>query len=99
MSKKKPSRKQRSGIDKDRYGRGLTDPLPAVDPESNERTPAPDRPELKKFYAPLWAGGIVRPPVLGVFLSMSSARRTSSPSIPSTCWPSPRSTADPRCTR
>lgn len=68
MSKKKPSRKQRSGIDKDRYGRGLTDPLPAVDPESNERTPVPDRPEPKKFYAPLWAGGIVVLLVLGVFL-------------------------------
>ena len=62
MSKKKPSRAHR-----DRYGRGTTDPLPSVDPESNERVPVPERPEPKKFYAPLWAGGIVVLLVVGVF--------------------------------
>jgi len=60
--------KKKRRIDKDRYGRGLTDPLPSVDPESNERVPVPERPEPKKFYAPLWAGGIVVLLVVGVIL-------------------------------
>ncbi|UVI36728.1 hypothetical protein [Brevibacterium spongiae] len=60
--------KKKRRIDKDRYGRGLTDPLPSVDPESNERIPVPERPEPKKFYAPLWAGGIVVLLVVGVIL-------------------------------
>lgn len=62
MSKKKPSRAHR-----DRYGRGTNDPLPSVDPESRERIPVPDRPEPKKFNAPLWAGAIVVLLVAGVF--------------------------------
>ena len=60
--------KKKRRIDKDRYGRGLTDPLPSVDPESNERVPVPERPEPKKFYAPMWAGGIVVLLVVGVIL-------------------------------
>ena len=60
--------KKKRRIDKDRYGRGLTDPLQSVDPESNERVPVPERPEPKKFYAPLWAGGIVVLLVVGVIL-------------------------------
>ena len=63
MSKKKPNQAH-----KDRYGRGTNDPLPSVDPESNERVPVPERPEPKKFYAPLWAGGIVVLLVVGVIL-------------------------------
>lgn len=59
--------KKKRRIDKDRYGRGLTDPLPSVDPESRERIPVPDRPEPKKFNAPLWAGIIVVVLVAGVF--------------------------------
>ena len=59
--------KKKRRIDKDRYGRGLTDPLPSVDPESRERIPVPDRPEPKKFNAPLWAGIIVVLLVAGVF--------------------------------
>lgn len=62
MSKKKPNRAHR-----DRYGRGITDPLPSVDSESRERIPVPDRPESKKFNAPLWAGAIVVLLVAGVF--------------------------------
>ncbi|TNM53053.1 hypothetical protein [Brevibacterium sediminis] len=62
MSKKKPSQAHR-----DRYGRGTNDPLPSVDPESRERIPVPDRPEPKKFNAPLWAGAIVVLLVAGVF--------------------------------
>ncbi|SMX83844.1 hypothetical protein BI49514_01746 [Brevibacterium iodinum ATCC 49514] len=62
MSKKKPSPAHR-----DRYGRGTTDPLPSVDPESRERIPVPERPEPKKFNAPLWAGAIVVLLVAGVF--------------------------------
>lgn len=62
MSKKKPGRAHR-----DRYGRGTTDPLPSVDPESRERIPVPERPEPKKFNAPLWAGAIVVLLVAGVF--------------------------------
>ena len=62
MSKKKPNRAHR-----DRYGRGTNDPLPSVDPESRERIPVPDRPEPKKFNAPLWAGAIVVLLVAGVF--------------------------------
>jgi hypothetical protein len=60
MSKKKRK------LDKDRYGRSFTDPLPSVDPEARERVPVPDRPEPKKFNAPLWAGGIVVLLVIGV---------------------------------
>jgi hypothetical protein len=67
MSKKKRGSDRRN-LDKDRYGRGITDPLPSVDPESNERIPVPDRPEPKKFYAPLWAGAIVILLVAGVLL-------------------------------
>lgn len=67
MSKKKRGSDRRN-LDKDRYGRGITDPLPSVDPESHERIPVPERPEPKKFYAPLWAGGIVVLLVLGVIL-------------------------------
>lgn len=59
--------KKKRRIDKDRYGRGLTDALPSVDPESRERIPVPDRPEPKKFNAPLWAGIIVVLLVGGVF--------------------------------
>ena len=62
MSKKKPNQAH-----KDRYGRGTNDPLPSVDPESRERIPVPDRPEPKKFNAPLWAGTIVVLLVAGVF--------------------------------
>ena len=54
MSKRKPGRP-----DRDRYGRGLNDPLPSVEPDSQERVPVPERPEPKKFNAPLWAGAIV----------------------------------------
>jgi len=60
--------KKKRRLDKDRYGRGLTDPLPQVEPESNERIPVPERPEPKKFYAPLWAGGIVALLVVGAIL-------------------------------
>ena len=42
MSKRKPGRH-----DRDRYGRGLNDPLPSVDPDSQERVPVPERPEPK----------------------------------------------------
>ncbi|SDT15609.1 hypothetical protein SAMN04489752_3524 [Brevibacterium siliguriense] len=62
MSRKKPTQAHR-----DRYGRGTNDPLPSVDPESRERIPVPDRPEPKKFNAPLWAGAIVVLLVAGVF--------------------------------
>ena len=59
--------KKKRRIDKDRYGRGLTDPLPSVEPDSQERVPVPERPEPKKFNAPLWAGAIVVLLVAGVF--------------------------------
>ncbi|WP_181276438.1 hypothetical protein [Brevibacterium oceani] len=58
--------KKKRRLDKDRYGRSFTDPLPSVDPEARERVPVPDRPEPKKFNAPLWAGGIVVLLVIGV---------------------------------
>src|SRR5699024_7945784 len=61
MSKRKPGRP-----DRDRYGRGLNDPLPSVEPDSQERVPVPERPEPKKFNAPLWAGAIVVLAVVGV---------------------------------
>lgn len=60
----KPKRKPRT----DRYGRGMTDPLPEVEPESNERIPVPERPEPKKFNAPLWAGAIVVIGIVAVLL-------------------------------
>lgn len=60
--------KKKRRLDKDRYGRGVTDPLPQVEPESNERIPVPERPEPKKFYAPLWAGGVVVVLVIVVIL-------------------------------
>ncbi|WP_209326184.1 hypothetical protein [Brevibacterium renqingii] len=63
MSKRKPGR-----VDRDRYGRGVNDPLPAVEPESHERLPVPERPEPKKFNAPLWAGAIVLVALVGVLL-------------------------------
>ncbi|MGC2941793.1 MULTISPECIES: hypothetical protein [unclassified Brevibacterium] len=59
--------KKKRRLDKDRYGRSFTDPLPSVDPESNERVPVPERPTPKKFNAPLWAGAIVLVLVVVVF--------------------------------
>lgn len=64
MSKKKKPRQAHQ----DRYGRGMNDPLPSVDPESRERIPVPDRPAPKKFNAPLWAGAIVVLLVAGVLV-------------------------------
>ncbi|MFP3396265.1 hypothetical protein SB749_07955 [Brevibacterium sp. SIMBA_078] len=64
MSKKKKPRQAHQ----DRYGRGTTDPLPSVDPESRERIPVPERPAPKKFNAPLWAGAIVVLLVAGVLV-------------------------------
>lgn len=64
MSKKKKPRQAHQ----DRYGRGMNDPLPTPDPESNERIPVPDRPAPKKFNAPLWAGAIVVLLVAGVLV-------------------------------
>ncbi|WP_166969736.1 hypothetical protein [Brevibacterium atlanticum] len=58
--------KKKRRLDKDRYGRSFTDPLPSVDPESRDRVPVPDRPEPKRFNAPLWAGGVVVLLVIGV---------------------------------
>ena len=60
--------KKKRRIDRDRYGRGLTDPLPSVEPDSQERVPVPERPEPKKFNAPLWAGAIVLVALAGVLL-------------------------------
>ena len=60
------SKKKRNRLDRDRYGRGLNDPLPSVEPDSQERVPVPERPEPKKFNAPLWAGAIVVLAVVGV---------------------------------
>lgn len=64
MSKKKP-----------RYGRGERDQISraqsgseqAAD-ESVERAPVPERPEPKKFNAPLWAGAIVAIALIAVLL-------------------------------